>query len=293
MKILITGSNGQLGTDAVAVLGGAHEILALGRSDLDITDQAGVDKVAGDFRPAFILNCAAFTRVDDCEGQRDLAFAVNVTGPRNLAAWVQRFGGKLIHISTDYVFDGGRTAPGPYVEEDEPGPISYYGQTKLESERVIQELTDRYMIVRTAWVYGVVGHNFPKTILRLALKDPQKILRVVNDQIGSPTWSHRLAQQLARLIEVDGQGVYHATAEGYGSWYEVAVTFLKYMGAPHNVVPCTSDQYPTRAIRPKNSILENRRLKADGLTCMSPWEEDLKEFAERFRERLMREAAGA
>ena len=115
----------------------------------------------------------------------------------------------------------------------------------------------------------------------------------MNDQIGSLTWSHRLARQIARLIEVDGQGIYHATAEGYGSWYEVAVTFLKHMGVPHNVVPCTSDQFPTRAIRPKNSILENRRLNADGINCMGPWEEDLKKFAERFRERLIREATGA
>lgn len=293
MKILITGSNGQLGTDAVAVLGGAHELLALGRLDLDITDEAGVERVAGNFRPACILNCAAYTRVDDCEGQRELAFAVNVSGPRNLAAWVQRFGGKLIHISTDYVFDGGRTAPNSYVEEDEPNPISYYGRTKLEGERAIQELTDHYLIVRTAWVYGVEGRNFPKTILRLALKEPHKAIRVVNDQFGSPTWSHRLARQIARLIEVDGQGIYHATAEGYGSWYEVAVTFLKHMGVPHNVVPCTSDQFPTRAIRPKNSILENRRLNAEGINCMSPWEEDLEDFAVRFRERLMREATGA
>jgi dTDP-4-dehydrorhamnose reductase len=290
IKILITGSNGQMGTDAVATLQGAHEVLALSRTDLDITDLAGIEKIVDRFRPAFILNCAAYTRVDDCEGQRELAFAVNVTGPRNLAASVQKYGGKLIHISTDYVFDGLRAVPKPYVEDDEPGPISYYGQTKLESEQAIQGLTDRYMILRTAWVYGATGRNFPKTILRLALKDSRKEIRVVDDQVGSLTWSHRLIQQIARLIEVDGQGIYHATAKGFGSWYEVAIAFLRFMGVPHNVVPCTTDQYPTRAVRPKNSILENRRLKAEGINVMRPWKEDLEEFARRFRERLLQEA---
>jgi len=292
MKVLVTGSSGQLGTDVVEVLRGTHDILALKRSDLDIADPTAVEKVMESFTPAIVINCGAYTRVDDCEEHRQLAFTANVTGPKNLALCVSRCGGKLIHISTDYVFDGNRAAHNPYVEEDEPAPVSYYGQTKLEGERVIRELTERCIVVRTAWLYGVVGRNFLKTILRLAIQNPQKKIKVVNDQFGSLTWSYRLALQIDRLIEVDGQGTYHATAEGYSSWYEVAATFLKQMGVPHNVHPCTSAEYPTRAIRPRNSILENRRLKTEGINCMRPWQEDLKEFVALYRERLMREAKG-
>ncbi len=290
MKILVTGGKGQLGTDAVEVLGESHEVLAAGRSEADITDSAAVDRLVAGFRPDVVLNCAAYTRVDDCEVQRGRAFAVNVTGPGNLARSIQRYGGKLIHISTDYVFDGMREVPKPYVEDDEPAPVSYYGQTKLEGERIVRELTERWLIVRTAWLYGIAGRNFPKTILRLALKDPGRELKVVNDQFGSLTWSFRLARQIERLIELDGHGLYHATAEGYSSWYEVAAAFLKRMGVAHKVSPCSSDQYPTRAARPGNSILENQRLKAAGINGMHHWEEDLERFVALFRDRLIREA---
>jgi len=312
VKILITGSKGQLGTDAVDVLREGHEVLALGRSELDITDSAAVEQVVVGFRPAVILNCAAYTaaveqvvvgfrpavilncaaytRVDDCEAQQTLAFAVNVTGPGNLARCVQKYGGKLIHISTDYVFDGSREVPNPYVEDDEPAPVSCYGQTKREGERVVQEVTERCLIVRTAWVYGIAGRNFPKTILRLALKDPGREIKIVNDQFGSLTWSFRLARQIERLIELDGHGLYHATAEGYGSWYEVAAAFLKRMGVAHKISPCSSEQYPTRAVRPGNSILENQRLKAAGINSMCHWQEDLERFVALFRDRLIREA---
>jgi dTDP-4-dehydrorhamnose reductase len=290
VKILITGSKGQLGSDAVEVLRESHDVLAMGRSELDITDSAAVEPVVEGFRPDVVLNCAAFTRVDDCEEQRALAFAVNVTGPKNLALCIHNHGGKLIQISSDYVFDGARTVPDPYVESDEPAPVSYYGQTKLEGERIIREVTERWLIVRTAWVYGAVGRNFPKTILRLAVKGPQKEIRVVNDQFGSLTWSFRLARQIERLIEVDGHGIYHATAEGYCTWYEAAATFLKLMGVAHNLNPCTSNQYPTRAIRPGNSIMENHRLKEAGINCMRHWEEDLEQFVALFRDRLIREA---
>jgi dTDP-4-dehydrorhamnose reductase len=290
MKILVTGSSGQLGTDIAEILSGKHDVLALKRSDLDIADPAAVEKVVESFTPAVVINCAAYTRVDDCEEQRQLAFTANVTGPKNLAFCVSRCGGKLIHISTDYVFDGNRTLPNPYVEEDEPAPVSYYGQTKLEGERVIRELTEHWIIVRTAWLYGAVGRNFLKTILRLTIQDPNKKIKVVNDQFGSLTWSYRLAKQIARLIAVDGRGIYHATAEGYSSWYDVAATFSNLMGLPNNVHPCTSAEYPTRAVRPKNSILENRRIKREGLNCMRPWQEDLEQFIALCRERLIREA---
>jgi dTDP-4-dehydrorhamnose reductase len=203
MKVLVTGSNGQLGMDAVEILGKSCDVAAMRRADLDITDLKAVERAVRDLEPEIVLNCAAYTRVGDCEENKELAFAVNVTGPKHLAICVQKYGGKLIHISTDYVFDGLRPIPIPYVEDDEPAPISYYGQTKLEGERFVREITDRFMIVRTAWLYGTEGRNFPKTILRVTLTDPQKEIRVVNDQFGSPTWSYRLAQQIVRLISAN------------------------------------------------------------------------------------------
>jgi dTDP-4-dehydrorhamnose reductase len=290
MKILVTGSSGQLGTDVAEILRGTHDVLPRKRSELDISDLARVEEVVESLGPDIVINCAAYTRVDDCEELRQQAYSVNVIGPRNLALCVSRCGGKLIHVSTDYVFDGNKAVPNPYVEEDDPAPVSYYGQTKLEGERVVREIAEHCIILRTAWLYGVVGRNFPKTILRLAIQDPPRTINVVNDQFGSLTWSYRLAQQIARLIEVDGQGIYHATAEGSSSWYEAAITFLSLMGVRHNLHPCTSAEYPTRAVRPRNSILENRRLKMEGIDCMRPWEEDLEEFVALNRERLMREA---
>jgi dTDP-4-dehydrorhamnose reductase len=292
MKILVTGSSGQLGTDVVQILRETNTVLARNRSELDISDPAAVEKVLESLSPDIVINCAAYTRVDDCEELIQEAYSVNATGPKNLALCVSRYGGKLIHVSTDYVFDGNRAVPNPYVEEDEPAPLSYYGQTKLEAERIVQEISERWIIIRTAWLYGTVGRNFPKTILRLAVQDSKKTIKVVNDQFGSLTWTYRLARQIARLIELDGQGIYHATAEGYSNWYEVAVSFLRLMGVPHNVHPCTSAEYQTRAVRPRNSILENRRLKIEGIDCMRPWEEDLEQFVGLYRERLMREAKG-
>jgi dTDP-4-dehydrorhamnose reductase len=155
----------------------------------------------------------------------------------------------------------------------------------------VREATDNHMIFRTAWMYGIRGQNFLKTMLRLALGDPKREIKVVSDQFGSPTWSYRLAQQIARLIESGGQGTYHATSEGYGTWYELATDFLYKMGEPHSFVPCTTKEYPTPAARPTNSILENRRLKEAGLNVMEDWQDDLAEFVLRFRGRLIKEAS--
>ena len=256
---------------------------------LDITDISNVEAAVKDFGPDFILNCAAYTQVDACETKRDLARKVNVEGPRNLAVAAQKHGAQLIHISTDYVFDGRKEVPEPYTEQDETSPVSYYGVTKLEAEGAVRGATDNHMILRTAWMYGIRGQNFLKTMLRLALKDPKREIKVVNDQFGSPTWSYRLALQIARLIESEGQGTYHATSEGYGTWYELGTVFLDKMGVPHSLIPCTTEEYPTPARRPMNSILENQRLKESGVNVLQDWKSDLDEFVSRFRERLLNE----
>ncbi len=291
MKIVLVGKNGQLGSDCLQVFSKAHALVALDDKELDITDPIQVEETVRRLKPEVIVNCAAFTKVDACEQERDLAYRINVSGPRHLAASLARHGGMLLHISTDYVFDGEKPVPEPYLEDDAVAPLSYYGQTKVDAElAVIQEL-DNYIIVRTAWLYGRHGQNFLKTMLRLALSQPTPQLKVVNDQFGSLTWSYRLAEQLAKIIETGGRGIYHATSEGYGTWFEVASYFLKEMGITTPIKPCTTADYPTPAPRPKNSILENYRLKAQGINLMRPWRSDLDEFINNYRDFLIQEVS--
>ena len=289
MKLMILGEKGQLGSDCTKVLNETHDVMSVDLDELDITDISQVEAVAGNFGADVIVNCAAFTRVDDCESEKDLAWKVNVEGPRNLGLAAKKQGAQLIHISTDYVFDGRKPVLQPYRETDETNPISYYGVTKSEAEEAVRGATDNYMILRTAWMYGIRGQNFLKTMLRLALNDPKREIKVVNDQFGSPTWSYRLAQQIAKLIKSGGQGTYHATSEGYCTWYELATDFLDKMDVPHCFAPCTTEEYPTPATRPMNSILENQRLKESGLNLMEDWKTDLAEFVLRFRDRLINE----
>lgn len=289
MKILIAGGKGQLGTDCVRVFRETNDVLAIDLDELDITKLSGVESLVQRFVPNIIINCAAYTQVDNCEIEKDLAWNANVKGTENLTRSVEKHGGRLIHISTDYVFDGRKRVPEPYVETDEPNPVSYYGKTKYESEKAVRSADDRHVILRTAWMYGLNGHNFLKTMLKLALKNPEDEIRVVADQYGSPTWSYRLALQIARIIDTDAGGIYHATAEGHCTWFELAEYFLKKMGVPHTIVPCTSNEYPTPAKRPTNSILENRHLKEKGINIMAHWQDDLDQFVSSFGERLIDE----
>jgi len=292
MKIVLIGKNGQLGSDCLQILPPKYEVVALGSRDLDITDARQVEAMVRREHPQVVLNCAAYTKVDACEQERELAYRINVAGPRYLAASLARHGGRLVHLSTDYVFDGSKPVPQPYLEDDPVQPLSYYAQTKAMAEEVIRQEMEEYVIVRTAWLYGRRGHNFLKTMLRLALQEPPPQIRVVNDQFGSPTWSWRLAQQLAALIAAGGLGIYHATAEGYTTWFELARFFLGAMGLKTPVQPITTAEYPTPARRPQNSILENRRLKDQGLNLMRPWQDDVLEFVAQHGEALWQEARG-
>jgi dTDP-4-dehydrorhamnose reductase len=289
MKILVTGGKGQLGTDCVRVFGKTHEVLAIDLDEVDITRLSDLEALVQKFMPNIIINCAAYTQVDNCEIEKDLAWNVNVTGTENLVKCSEKQGCRLIHISTDYVFDGSKKIPEPYVEKDKPNPVSYYGKTKYESEKVVLSGSDRHVIVRPAWMYGVNGYNFLKTMLKLALNNPKGEIKVVNDQYGSPTWSYGLALQIQRIIQTDVHGIYHTTAEGYCTWFELAEYFLNKMQVPHTIVPCTSEEFPTRAKRPKNSILENRHLKEKGINIMSQWQDDIDRFVSGFREALIAE----
>ncbi|MFZ0482551.1 MAG: dTDP-4-dehydrorhamnose reductase [Desulfobacterales bacterium] len=289
MKIMITGDKGQLGTDCTKVLGKTHEVLGVDIDEVDITQLPDIESLVQQFRPNIIVNCAAYTRVDDCEIEKELAWKANVTGAENLAKCVDKYGDRLIHISTDYVFDGRKKVPEPYVETDKTNPISSYGRSKLEGEKAVQKATNRFIILRTAWLYGIRGHNFLKTMLKISLRSSDNKIKVVNDQFGSPTWSYRLALQIERLVETNAQGVFHATAKGYCTWYELAVYFLKKMDVPHTIIPCTTEEYPMPAPRPMNSILENRNLTEKGLNIMADWKSDVDEFVLNFREVLLKE----
>ncbi len=292
MKILICGGSGQLGSDCTQVLGRKHVVVSLSSKELDISNSKAVEEKTDRIRPDVVLNCAAYTKVDECEREKELAWKVNADGPSNLALSAKKHNSQLIHISTDYVFDGKKGVPKPYVEDDEPNPISEYGKSKLEGEERIRQTTERHIILRTAWLYGLNGHNFLKTMLCLALNEKPIKLKVVNDQFGSPTWSYRLALQIEKLIEGRGEGTYHATSEEYCTWYELAGHFLRKMGIAHSLIPCTTEEYPMPAPRPRNSILENRNLKDEGMHIMRQWKQDIEEFVSTARDRLIIEAKG-
>lgn len=289
MKILVTGGWGQLGWDCREVFLPKHEVLALDLPNLDITDAASVDGVLNLWKPDAIVNCAAYTAVDRAESDVAKAWRVNREGPALLASRAAAHNILLVHISTDYVFDGLRPVPQPYVETDKPNPTSVYGKSKLAGEREIQERDPRHAILRTAWLYGSHGYNFLKTILRRAVNEPQKGLRVVNDQFGTPTWSRQLAKQILAVLEADATGLFHASGEGYCSWFDFAKEFISAMKLDCEVRPCTTADYPTSTVRPANSILENAALKKAGLNVMRDWREDLREYAARYREPLLRE----
>ncbi len=289
MKILICGAYGQLGSDCVSVFSEDHEVAACHKDELDIADIAAALEAVRNIEPDWIVNCAAYTAVDACESNRETAWLMNAKGPANLATAADTVDCRLLHVSTDYVFDGSNSPPQAYVEDDPVNPQSAYGESKAAGEQAVLHNGAGNCVVRTAWLYGRHGNNFLKTMLGLALKNPCQTVRVVADQFGSPTWSATLAAQIKALVEFGGSGIYHATAEGYGSWHDLAVYFLKRMGLMHAITPCSTEEYPTPAARPKNSILENSRLKAAGIHIMPDWQDDVDAFVEKWRQELMEE----
>ncbi len=290
MRVLITGSGGQLGRDCAELLAEAHTVLGLPSARLDITSRDQVRTVLQDFRPETLINCAAYTAVDRCESEQERCMAVNGAGPGILAAECALISCRMIHISTDYVFNGRRPVPKPWHEDDPVEPLSAYGRSKLAGEEAVRQRLQDHLIIRTAWLYGLHGPNFLKTMLRLALSDPRRTLRVVDDQHGALTWSRRLAKQITLLLDSEISGTIHATAAGHCSWYEGARCFLEAMQVPFSIQPCDSSEYPTPAHRPRNSILANTRLQKAGLDRMVAWDEDVVRFAQRHRDRLLAEA---
>jgi dTDP-4-dehydrorhamnose reductase len=285
VRWLVTGARGQLGSDLRRVLvnqatAGTDEVLAAGSDVLDITDSAAVRATVSKFAPDVVVNAAAYTAVDDAESDEQTAYRVNASGPAALAAAVGRHGGRLLHVSTDYVFAG--DARRPYEVDDEPAPRTAYGRTKLAGERAMRELLpDAAYVVRTAWLYGASGANFVKTMARLETE--HDTVRVVADQRGSPTWSMDLARALVELGRSSAPaGTYHCTGSGDTTWHGFAQAIFTEMGAdPGRVLPTTSEEYPRPAPRPAYSVLSDRSWRTAGLTPLPHWRDALRAaFAE-------------
>lgn len=283
-KILIIGCNGQLGTDCMQVLSGADGI---DFPEIDISDRFQCLENLDELAPSVIVNCAAYTAVDACETDPN-CWKVNADGPKHLAEWAAANGAFLVHVSTDYVFSGDKPLFQALEESDAPNPVSEYGKSKLAGEQAVLESGADAAILRTAWLYGAHGNNFLKTMLRLAKQGIDA--RVVNDQFGSPTWAHTLARQISAVIDAGATGIFHATSEGYCSWYDLACEFLNQMDVPHHFSPCSSDEYPTPARRPTNSILENAALKKLNLNVSNHWKIELEQFVQCHKEELLDEA---
>lgn len=276
MKILITGSNGMLGHDLINALKERHDLIPTTSKTLDITDKKQTIDYIRDKKPDIVINSAAYTDVDGCEENRELAYSVNGEGVRNLALACRDIDCPLVHISTDYVFDGSATEP--ICEDGEIGPISVYGKSKLEGEEAIQEILDKYFIIRTAWLYGINGRNFPKTMLELAENHPE--ITVVYDEVGTPTYTPDLAEGISRLIETDYYGIYHLTNSGSCSWCEFAKYIFEIAGRDVKVIPVTASEFARPAPRPSYSVLDNSNWIERGFKPLRSYKDAIKEYIE-------------
>jgi len=271
MRVLVTGVKGQLGYDVMNELAGrGHEGIGVDIQEMDITDAASVEKVITEAAPDAVIHCAAYTAVDAAEDNVDLCRRVNAGGTENIARVCKALNCKMMYISTDYVFNGQGTRP--WEPDDKREPLNVYGQTKYEGELVVETL-EKFFLVRIAWVFGVNGKNFIKTMLNLG--KTRDHLTVVADQIGSPTYTYDLARLLVDMIETDKYGRYHATNEGLCSWYEFACEIFKQAGMNVTVSPVTSDQYPAKAKRPMNSRMDKSKLDEMGFKRLPSWQDAL------------------
>ncbi len=290
MRILLIGSTGMLGSDCREVLSEDYEIIAPERKELDIISWDRVIETLQEVNPDIILNCAGFSNVDACETEPFKVRKVNVEGPRNLAQGAARFKCKLVHISTDYVFNGKKNVPQPYFEDDATDPLSAYGKSKMDSEVGVRENAPDYAIVRTSWLYGRNGANFIHSILTNALGKKMKPLKIINDQFGSPTWTLTVARQIKELLKRDAKGTFHATSEGHCTWFDFTKIIFKKLKIKVPLEPMSMADYPYVAKRPVNCILENRLLKKQGLNLMPEWQKDIKAYLSKFGSDLVKRA---
>jgi dTDP-4-dehydrorhamnose reductase len=281
MKIVVVGGNGQLGSDVVrAFADNGDEVFALSHADIEIGERESVTNKLRDLQPAIVINTAAMHHVENCEAQPDKAFAINGLGVRNLAMGVRAAGAVLMHVSTDYVFDGRKDTP--YEEGDLPQPLSVYGNTKLAGEYFVRSILDKHFVLRTSAIYGKSpcrakgGLNFIQLMLKLAKERDE--VRVVDCEYVTPTATPELARQMVVLSRCEAYGLYHATAEGACSWFEFAREIFALTNTKVNLKVAGPNEFPAKVPRPKYSVLENRGLKLLGLNAFSPWQDGLRDY---------------
>ncbi len=275
MKILVTGVRGQLGHDVVEELTRRGiDAVGVDIEEMDVTDKDSVDSVVRGAAPGAVIHCAAYSAGDAAEENEELCRRVNADGPRNIAGVCRELDIKMLQVSTDYVFDG--RGDNFWRPEDECHPQSVYGQTKYEGELAVQNTLEKYFIVRIAWSFGVNGKNFVKTMLNLA--KTHDTIRVVDDQVGSPTYTFDLARLLVDMVLTDRYGIYHATNEGICSWYDFACAIFEEAGVDVKVIPVSTEEYAAKAPRPANSRLDKEKLTENGFEKLPPWRDALKRF---------------
>lgn len=275
MRILVTGVKGQLGYDVMNELAKReHTGIGVDVEEMDITDAAKVEQVIKESEVEAVIHCAAYTAVDAAEDNEELCHKINAEGTENIAKVCKELDLKMIYISTDYVFNGEGTRP--WEPDDEREPLNVYGQAKYEGELAVEKYLEKYYIVRIAWVFGVNGKNFIKTMLNLS--ETHDELSVVNDQIGSPTYTYDLAKLLVDMVETDKYGRYHATNEGLCTWYEFATEIFRQAGKEITVHPVTSEQFPSKARRPHNSRMSKDKLEANGFDRLPTWQDALNRY---------------
>lgn len=274
-NILVTGSTGQLGSDVVKeLLKRGYSTLSPNRSEFNLCSEDSIRNYILNSNCEAIVHCAAYTQVDKAEDEKDLCIKINATATKHIVKCAKILDIPMIYISTDYVFDG--TKDGKYTENDETNPINIYGESKLAGEKYVQEILDKYYIVRTSWVFNINGKNFIETMLRLSKANNQ--LSIVNDQIGSPTYTKDLSRLLVDMLETSKYGLYHATNEGYCSWYEFANTIFKLANINIDIKAINSNEYASRAKRPLNSKLSKDKLIEYGFKPLPHWEDALKDY---------------
>jgi dTDP-4-dehydrorhamnose reductase len=287
MRILVTGGNGQLGSEWVRFLNRQEvEFIALPSSDFDLTDHSDTRRVMGNLKPDIIINCAAYTKVDQAEDEKEKAFAVNADGVRNLADYCASNNIMLVHFSTDYVFPGTKEDhekyPKGYSEDHPTDPINVYGESKLAGEKAIQDSGCKFIIMRVSWLCGKHGNNFAKTMLRLASERDE--ISVVNDQYGCPTFTHNTVENCWKLIENDVYGIYHQSSLGKITWFEFAKEIFQQSEVKVKFTPVDSSKYPTKAKRPVFSLLNTQKItKIPGVTLID-WKEGLKNLLAELKE---------
>lgn len=282
MKVLVTGVKGQLGYDVMRELKKRGiEGIGVDIDEMDITDFESVDKVISEANPDAVIHCAAYTAVDAAEDNEAVCRKVNVNGPENIAKVCRKLDCKMVYISTDYVFDG--KGERPWEPDDPTGPVSVYGLTKRDGEKAVMDNVSKFFIVRIAWVFGINGKNFVKTMINLSKTHDS--LTVVNDQIGSPTYTYDLSRLLVDMILTEKYGIYHATNEGFTSWYDFACAIFKEAGIEMKVSPVSSAEYPaSKAVRPLNSRMSKQKLTDNGFELLPTWQDALTRYVKELKE---------